>query len=552
MTSMLENATHPGVVQITALRKELEKMALPETLGDLVRKAAEANGDKVLGHWIDEGVSLSYREFDERVDRLASSLVRQGVRKGTHVAVMLPNVPAFPISWVALGRIGAVMIPVNVAYRSDELHFVLSDSDSQFVIMDESLLPVFEAIEAPLPLIDRSRIILHGGTREGHPSWEALLEAGSLPFEPPSQVGRSDLLNIQYTSGTTGFPKGCMLSQDYWVLIGTYAAYFRNRDGGVKNTLIWAPFFYMDPQWQFLMTLQLGATAHVARRMSLSRFYDWLENYQINYCIFPEPALKARRPSEQDRKLALTYVSIYGWRPDTRKEVMERFGVVAREGYGMTEIGGASIVPVAAEDKALIPTCGLAGPFRELKIMDEEENEVTEPGQTGELWVTGRSILWGYYKRPEANAESFRGRWFRTGDIFKRDEDGFYYIVGRIKDMIRRSGENIAAREVEAVLTNLDAVAEAAVVPVPDELRREEVKAYLLLREGATPEDCPPEEVIRHCTQHLADFKVPRYVAYMTEDFPRTPSRKIQKKILTGGVEDLRVGAYDREEGRWR
>ncbi len=551
MAEVLEEL-HPGVAQMRELRQEMEATLLPESLGGLVREAAEQHGDKVLGHWFDEGQSLTYRAFDEAADRLASSLVRLGVRKGTHVAVMLPNLPAFPITWVALGRIGAVMIPVNIAYRSEELHFVLSDSDSQFLVIDESVLPVYRGIEGPLPLIEDARVILHGAAQEGHPSWQELQEAGAHPFEAPSQVLRSDLLNIQYTSGTTGFPKGCMLSHDYWMVIGAYAARFRNQDGRIANVLIWAPFFYMDPQWQFLMTLRLGATAHVARRMSLSRFYDWLERYEINYCIFPEPALKARPPSEADARLSLTYVSIYGWRQDSRRQVMERFGVVAREGYGMTEIGGASIVPVAAEDKALIPTCGLPGPFRELKIMDEEEREVTEPEQLGELWVAGRSILWGYYKRPEANAESFRGRWFRTGDIFKRDAEGYYYIVGRIKDMIRRSGENIAAREVEAVLANMDQVAEAAVVPVPDELRREEVKAYLLLRDGVLPADCPPEEVIAHCKAHLADFKVPRYVAYMTEDFPRTPSRKIQKKILTGGVEDLRLGAYDREEGCWR
>lgn len=546
------SAKHPGVVQIEALRAELEQERFPESLGALVREAAERHGDRVLGNWFEEGTSLTYRGLDEAADRLAGSLVRLGVRKGTHVAVMLPNVPAFPITWVALGRIGAVMIPVNVAYTADELNFVLTDSDSQFLVIDESLLETLYAIPERPPLVEDARVVVHGGARAGHAHWQALFEAGRLPFEAPSAVSRHDLLNIQYTSGTTGFPKGCMLSHDYWVLIGTYAARFRARDGNIRNTLIWAPFFYMDPQWQFLMTMNLGATAHVARRMSLSRFYDWLERFEINYCIFPEPALKARAPSEADKRLRLTYVSIYGWRKESRREVMERFGCTAREGYGMTEIGGASIVPVAAEDKALVPTCGLAGPFRQLKIMDEAEEEVTEPEATGELWVTGRSILFGYYKRPEANAESFRGRWFRTGDLFKRDAEGYYYIVGRIKDMVRRAGENIAAREVEAAICTLEAVAEAAVVPVPDELRREEVKAYLLLREGMTPEDCPPERVIAHCQAHLAAFKVPRYIAYMSEDFPRTPSRKIQKKVLVGGVEDLRLGAYDREEGLWR
>ncbi len=542
----------PGVAQMQILREEMESGGLPESLGALVKEAAEQQGDRILGHWFDEGESLTYSAFDQAADRLASSLVAQGVRKGSHVAVMLPNVPAFPITWVALGRIGAVMVPVNTAYRSDELFFVLDDSDAQFLVIDESLLSVLAGIDRALPLLSPERVIVHGAAGEANISWHSLLDTGQLPFEPPSAVSRDDLLNIQYTSGTTGFPKGCLLSHDYWMVIGAYAARFRNHHDRVRNVLIWAPFFYMDPQWQFLMTLKLGATAHVARRMSLSRFYGWLEDYRINYCIFPEPALKVRPAGEADKRLDLTYVSIYGWRRQSRLEVMQRFGLVAREGYGMTEIGGATVVPVAAEEKALVTTCGLPGPFRSLKIVDEDETEITEPDMAGELWVKGRSILWGYYKRPEANRESFRGPWFRTGDLFKRDAEGYYYIVGRIKDMIRRSGENIAAREVEAVLATLDQVAEAAVVPVPDPLRREEVKAYLLLRDGLTPEDCPPEQVIAHCRAHLADFKIPRYLAYMREDFPRTPSRKIQKKTLTSASEDLRLGAYDGEEGRWR
>jgi acyl-CoA synthetase (AMP-forming)/AMP-acid ligase II len=184
-----------------------------------------------------------------------------------------------------------------------------------------------------------------------------------------------------------------------------------------------------------------------------------------------------------------------------------------------------------------------------LRIVNEIGQDVSL-GETGELWVAGRSILLGYYKRPDANRENFRGRWFRTGDLFRQDEDGYFYIVGRIKDMIRRSGENIAAREVEAVLNTLPEVQEAAVVPVPDPLRREEIKAYLLLKEGLDQQDLPPEKVIEHCREHLAAFKIPRFVAYV-EDFPRTPSRKIQKqKILAEGA-DPRAYAWDREKGTW-
>lgn len=539
----------PGVAEMKPMVEAFEAAEFPETLGAFVRRYAQEHGDKVLGNWFEIGVQLTFRQFDEAADKLASSLLGLGIRKGTHVGVMLPNVPAFPITWVALARIGAVMIPVNAGYTPEEIRFVLNDGDAQFLVIDAEYLARFEGVEETINLIKGDQVIVHGGAAEGRSCWESLQEAGSAPFTAPSPIYRTDLLNIQYTSGTTGFPKGCMLTHDYWILISHYAASFRTAHAQIDNILLWAPFFYMDPQWQFLMALRLGATAHVAKRISLTKFYDWLEKYEINYCIFPEPALKVREEGPADKRLKLTYAGIYGWGKESRVEIERRFNVIAREGYGMTEIGGGLLVPNDAKHKVYELTCGLPAPFRELRIVDENGNDVPQ-GETGELWVAGRSILWGYYKRPEANRDSFRGKWFRTGDVFRQDEEGYYYIVGRIKDMIRRAGENIAAREVEAALLALPQVQEAAACPVPDPMRREEVKVYLMLKEGLTSEDLPPETVIAHCKERLAAFKMPRFVAYV-DDFPRTASRKIQKnKILAEGV-DPRANSWDRETGRW-
>lgn len=540
----------PGAARMREMRREIEATELPESLGAFVRERAGAMGDAMLGNWFDCGETMTYAELDERADRLASSLLALGVRKNTHVAVMLPNVPAFPVSWVALGRIGAVMIPVNTGYTSEELLFVLSDSDSQFVILDAEFLPALERIEDRLPLIEGDRVIVHGKAPQGRSCWATLGRDGALPFVPPAPVTRNDLLNIQYTSGTTGFPKGCMLTHDYWMLIGHYASEFRRQGGEIRNTLIWAPFFYMDPQWQFLMTMKQGAVMHVARRISLTRFHDWLDRFRIDYCIFPEPALKARPPSDADGRLHLKYVSIYGWRRESRQEVQRRYNVVAREGYGMTEIGGGTIVPAEAVEKSLDLTCGLAAPFRELRIVDEQGNDVAE-GEEGELWVAGRSILQGYYKRPEANRTAFRGRWFRTGDLFRRDAEGYHYIVGRLKDMIKRAGENIAAREVEAALNAMPEIEESAVIAVPDPQRKEEVKAYVLPKGGPDAAPPDPEAIVAHCKERLAAFKIPRYITFVTE-FPRTPSRKIRKSLLPGDPENPGTGAWDRLDGSWR
>lgn len=545
-----ETAETPGKAAMAALRLELEAIEIPETLGAFVRARAEALGDAPLARFFQEAAELSYRELDAAADRLVSSLLARGVRKRTHVAVMLPNCAAFPIAWVALGRIGAVIIPVNTAYTGEELQFVLSDSDSQFLIVDAEYLPRVSAMAERPPLIEDQRIFVHGETPSAYTSLDALLEAGTRPFAPPEPVMRHDLLSIQYTSGTTGFPKGCMLTHDYWMLLAEYTARYPGESGEIRNSLIWAPFFYMDAQWQFLMTMQLGATAQVARRMSLSRFFDWLRELRIDYCIFPEPALKAHPPSPADAELDLKYISIYGWRPESREEVHRRFGAVAREGYGMTEVGGATLVPATDTEKAQTATCGLAAPFRELRIVDEKGDDVAE-GETGELWIAGRSILLGYYKRPRANAEQFRGRWFRSGDLFRRDAEGYYHIVGRLKEMIKRAGENIAAREVEAALTALPEVEEAAAVPVPDRERGEEVKAYVLLKQGVAAEEVTPERLIAACETRLAAFKIPRYLAYVRE-FPRTPSGKIQKQRLIDDTADPLTGTWDRRDGLWR
>ena len=188
-------ATDPGVLEMQRMRAQIENdSGLPATLGELVHERALATPDALAGHWFDEGLQLSYRELDEAADRLASQLVPLGVRKGSHVAVMLPNVAAFPISWIALGRIGAVMVPVNTGYTGEEMHFVLQDSDAQFLIIDHGYLGAFAAMPARPPLLADERLVVHGGEPPEHAqAWTELVARGTLPFAPPAPVGPDDL-----------------------------------------------------------------------------------------------------------------------------------------------------------------------------------------------------------------------------------------------------------------------------------------------------------------------------------------------------------------------
>ena len=530
-----------GIDAMRAIHDETHAITLPETLGEFVAQQAATHGDRVLAEYIADGDSLTYRGLDQQANRFASALLARGVRKRTHVALMLPNIKEWLISWVALGRIGAVIVPVNTAYTASEVEFVLADSDAQFLIIDEEFLPILSGIKDLPQGLDTDRVIVRGQTFDGHASWSDLLESGSDTFTPPAPVHAVDLLNLQYTSGTTGFPKGCMLTHEYWMLIGQLAWSQRGGKVNAKRTLIWAPFFYMDPQWQLLSTMIGGGTVFVARRMSLSSFMDWLIDLKIENCIFPEAAMKRFPPGPRDKELSLRVVNAYGWRSAAYQDFEKRFGVPARNGFGMTEIGGGLSMPVAATDLSGSVACGLPVPYRGTRIVDSSGKDVA-PGEIGELWVTGRAIMLGYYKRPQANADSFVGEWFRTGDLFRQDEQGYFHIVGRIKEMIKRSGENVSAHEVEAVLRKMEAVEDAAAIPVPDPDRGEEVKVLLMLAQGHSRDTCTPEQIIAHCTDHLAGFKIPRYISYVDE-FPRTAARKIAKQKIINS--DHRNDEYD-------
>jgi acyl-CoA synthetase (AMP-forming)/AMP-acid ligase II len=528
--------------------RQIEAEPLPASTATLLDEAAAAVPSRLVLQFIDGGERFTYAELKTAVDRVACGLRALGVCKATRVAVMLPNVPQFPITWLALGRLGAVTVPVNIAYTARELEYVLNDAQVEFLVIHDSFLPVLDAVQKRPALLDDDRVVVAGTARDGQRSWQALHDAGNTGFVAPEQVGLQDLCNIQYTSGTTGFPKGCLLTQRYWLTIGKVNS---ARDGLLyERILMSTPFYYMDPQWLLLMTLYQRATLFVAARQSASRFSSWLHEYGVHFCQLPaEPAYK-QPPLPVDGDNVVRRANVYGLRPAIHADVERRFNVNAREAFGMTEIGSALFVPIEAAHMTGSGSCGIVGPFREARVVDESGVEVPR-GQTGELQVRGPGILEGYYNRADATRDAFRDGWFRTGDLFRQDEAGWFYIVGRVKDMVRRSSENIPAREVESVLRGLPEIADVAVIPVPDELRKEEVKACVILQPGLRPSDLPPQRITDYARQYLAAFKVPRYVEYC-EEFPRTASGKVRKQELMAQKPDLRVGSWDRVEQVWR
>ena len=306
----------------------------------------------------------------------------------------------------------------------------------------------------------------------------------------------------------------------------------------------------MDPQSFVALALNAGAAVYFADRLRASRFMGWVREHDIDF-VFLFEAIFKQPPHPDDGRNRLRLACLFGLTPESHAPLESRFATSAREWYGMTEIGAGIYMPMGCTHMVGSGSCGIPSPFREAKVRDPESGRPVAPGEVGELWVRGPGMMLGYYGKPEANAESFREGWFRTGDLFRRDEQGFHYIVGRSKDMIRRSAENIAAREVEAVLRTHPEVREAAVVPVPDEYRGEEVKAYVQLVHGRTREEVPPEALFAHCREHLAPFKVPRYLEYRG-GFSYGPADRVEKHRLVAETGDLRRDSYDRVDGVWR
>ena len=514
---------HPGQIEIDALGEKLAAHGFPDSLPAFCAAQAQTYGDRIALDFFLEGVQVSYAELHQRSNRIAANLLARGYRKGAHIAVMLPNGPAAVLVWFAIMKIGAVLVPVNTAYRGKELDYILNQSDAQGLVMAEQYRPAFDEMNARPELLDTPMMVVDGdlgGLEDGGPLAE---------FDPGYAIAATDLANLQYTSGTTGFPKGCMLTQDYWLVLSrSIAEVHKTYDN--TNLFFWAPFFYMDGQWSFLSAMAIGGTAIIASRMSLTHFLSWIRETDAHYCVLPRPLMKKVPPGPDDATIPLKYVHAFGWPPSARVEAEERFNLVARDSFGMTEVGPAIICPHDSREKLNRNTCGIAAPYRETRVVNEM-SRACAPGEPGELQIRGRSIMLGYYKRPDANAESFDGDWFRSGDLFIKDEDGYHRIVGRLKEMIKRAGENISANEVEAAMCEAPHIAEAAAIAVPDEMRAEEVMVILKLTDGTTPEDMPPEAVIAH-SERLAAFKRPRYVAYV-EEFPRTPSNKIAKTKIS-------------------
>jgi len=508
-----------------AERAALYRETAPDNLNLLLDGAAERHGEKTAFDFFESGALLTFADWRGQACRLAGALRARGVRQGARVGVMLINRPQFPIAWMAIARLGAVMVPINPAYTTRELRHIVDVADVSFLIVEGAALAQVRALEA----FAREKVVAVGLDRPppGIEAWDRLIDE-AVPVEGPEQpLGRRDLAVIQFTSGTTGLPKGCMQSHDYWTIAGFNCPMpAAVMDSG--SILADSPFFYFDGLWMIMRTLTHGKTAHTARRKSISKQFDRLIETQAETAFAP---VLGEQPDPRERQTNVRFFITAGASAATTEAVEARCGVACREAFGMTEIGVALSVPLESRDPAIRGSCGYPMPLYELMVVDETGSE-QPAGEAGELWVRGPGIFLGYCDNPEANARAFAGEWFRTGDIFVKAKAGYFSYLGRTKDMIKRSGENVSAVEVERVIAAYPGVAAAAVVPQPDALRGEEVKAFLQLKEPAAQADFDHAAFRTYCAGQLARFKLPRFLSFVA-GFDYTPSGKIAKSALT-------------------
>ncbi len=527
-----------------------------EAVLDLVtalRRAAARWPGRAALVFDETGESLTFPELAERVAGVAATLAATGIGPGARIAIMLPNRVEWPLAWLGLARIGAVMVPVNTAYRSADAGFVLRHAGIRAVVTLRELVPLLLDVRADIG--GTFGILCVDGDADGEAfDFARLVEAHAAGAPPTVEIDSHTLVNVQYTSGTTGEPKGCMLSHSWFMRFAWRVMTLH--DGLDENDTILTsqPFHYVDPQWNLAVALLSGATLVVLDRFHPSTFWRKVRDHRVTwfYCLGVMPKLMLNTPPTRlDREHSVRRVVCSAIPRADHAAIEARWGVPWYEAFGMTESGLDVAVELADHDEAVGTGCiGTPMPGREARVVDTDDRPVPAE-RPGELVLRGVGLMDGYYRNPGATAKAFRNGWLHTGDVVFRDERGRFHYVSRMKDMIRRSGENIAAAEVEDVIMRHPGVRLAAVLAVEDEIRGEEVLAYVVPGDGVAREEVSPAVLSAFCAERLARFKVPRYWKYR-DDLPRTPSERIRKEALREECEDPTTGAWDRVEERRR
>jgi acyl-CoA synthetase (AMP-forming)/AMP-acid ligase II len=500
------------------------------TLPDLLRVRTRADPDAPFVQHAGRG--FTYGEFDARTDDLAAGFAQLGVRPGDVVSVFLGNRLEFLEAWWGIVKAGGVLGPVNPAYVGPEAAYVIGHSDAVALVTDARGAALLGAHRGELARVRSVISVDEGGD----------LRLGDLAVRgasaPDPGRGPSDLASIPYTSGTTGRPNGAMLTHRNLLVNATQGAELVPLTPGERVGML-LPLFHANAQVvTTLIPMMIGCHVMMWEGFSASTFWDTVAELEP-VTISAVPTILAAVTNADNapgRENSLRYV-ICGAAPlsvELLQAFQDRFGIRILEGFGMTETACiASMNPFYGERRP--GSIGLPIRGQSMRVVDDAGAPVP-PGAYGEIVVRGPNVMAGYLKNPEATADAIRDGWLHTGDIGHVDEDGYFYIVDRSKDMIIRGGENIYPREIEEVIYEHEAVLECAVIGIPDPVRGEEVLAVVVAKDGATLDTdelaaFAAERLTAFAAERLAKYKLPRRYA-LHDELPKTPTGKISKGPL--------------------
>lgn len=523
-------------------------------LRPLLERQALLQPDQVFA-WFDSGLEWTYAQTRREAVRSANALRSLGVKRGDKVVCWLPNGPRILRLWLGLNYLGAVYVPINLAYRGKLLEHVIDNADAELIVTHADLVE-------RLGEIDRARLrrVVVLGSNTAPRSKQLLCEdpgtgaaAFGLELLPADVLDSSDdrlpaldapiepwdLQSIIYTSGTTGPSKGVMSSYLHLYSMAAPPRYFDGSD----RFLINLPMFHVGGTFPTYAMLMRGGSIAMVETFRTDRFWDEIDRSQTTTLILLGSmatfiSRQPERPNERRHSLRSALIVPFN---DVATAVGTRFGFEVHTHFNMTEV---SMPLMSQVNPTLVGVAGKPREGVEVRLVDAADCEVPA-GMPGEL-IVRTDCPWalnsGYHKEAQATATAWRNGWFHTGDIFRRDEDGNHFFVDRVKDAIRRRGENISSFEVEAVVNQHPAVKEAAVVAHSGDDGEEEVLAAVTLREGA---EFDPADLLHFLIPRMAHFMVPRYVLVVAE-LPRTPTQKVQKHLIRAAARDAKV--WDRDQ----
>jgi long-chain acyl-CoA synthetase len=468
--------------------------------------------------------SYTYGELNSVVDRVALYLRDLGVTPEQRVSIYLPNIPEWPMFYYAIARLGAVAVCIAAAYKRDEMTRVVNDSLSSVVVTCEELLPHLPD-RSVIPHV-RDVIVI-----ERDAKLQSILEGGkAIPGSPLRvECGGDDVATFLYTGGTTGVPKGAMLTHRN-LLYSAHMVCYHERTVPGDVGICFMPLNHVFGLCHIMNSIFYGcATLVLFKGFDMDAVMASVAENKITR-FYAVPTIYIRflnNPASKASLKSLTYVfsAATSMPEEIVRQWHQEYGLAIHESYGMTE--SASIVTFNHYYRHKVGAVGVAAGLAEIKLVDREDKEVGL-NETGEIVIRSPNIMKGYFNQPEETATAMRNGWFHSGDVGRFDEEGYLYIVDRIKDVIITGGENVFPREVEEVLYTHEAINECAVVGWPHPEYGEAVTAFVTLKQGQTAEE---EPIIRFCKERLARYKVPKKV-HIVNELPKSPQGKILRREL--------------------